>query len=95
MYISYFINVFHVRFGDNAQPYMMPFGPQPFNSINWYSVVNTFMLPKCKEVTLLDTDTTIRAQISAPGSPIHLNSVWHHNIVMERNYSPLTATLCM
>ena len=40
---AYFINVFHVPFGDNTQPYKMPFGPQPFNSINWYSAVNTFV----------------------------------------------------
>ena len=43
---AYFIlqkKISHVRFGDNTQPYMMPFGPQPFNSINWYSAVNTFM----------------------------------------------------
>ena len=40
---AYFINVFHVPFGDNIQPYKMPFGPQSFNSINWFLAVNTFV----------------------------------------------------
>ena len=31
---AYFINVFHVPFGDNTQPY---------NSINWFLAVNTFV----------------------------------------------------
>ena len=34
---------FSITVISNTEPYKMPFGPQPFNSINWYSVVNMFV----------------------------------------------------
>ena len=40
---TYFKKVFHIRSDDKTQPCKAPFGPQPFNSINWYSAVNTFV----------------------------------------------------
>ena len=40
---TYFKKVFHIRSDDKTQPCKAPFGTQPFNSINWYSAVNTFV----------------------------------------------------